>query len=93
MPTEMISEEEQIALFNSPIRVMKAEKALREAGMACRLIPAPREVAEGCAMALRFRIADHEAIFKELTRLKLMPRRLYGKARGKYYSIPLPSLP
>jgi hypothetical protein len=78
----MISEGEQIALFNAPTRVLKAERVLRQAGLACRLIPAPREVAEGCALALRFAAADREAIFRELAGQGLLPRRLFGKQQG-----------
>jgi hypothetical protein len=86
----MISENEQLALFNSPTRVMKAEKALRQAGLACRLIPSPREVAEGCAMALRFASADQGSIFRELAARDLLPRRLYGKEKGVLIPLKLP---
>ncbi len=78
----MIAEKEQIALFNAPTRVLKAERVLRQAGLACRLIPAPREVAEGCALALRFAASDREAIFKELAKQRLSPRRLFVKQQG-----------
>jgi hypothetical protein len=86
----MIFGKEQIALFNSPTRVMKAEKALREAKLACRLIPAPREVAEGCAMALRFAVADQAAVLGELARKNLLPPRLYGKEKVNNLTV-LPS--
>ena len=87
----MIADGDRIALFNSPTRVMKAEKVLRQAGLACRLIPAPREVAEGCAMALRFAASDQAAVFRQLADKDLLPRRLYTKDRGGCQSIPLPS--
>ena len=78
----MIADGERIALFNSPTRVMMAEQVLRRAGLACRLIPAPREVAAGCALALRFAAADQAAIFTALATVELAPRRLYGKEQG-----------
>ncbi len=78
----MIAEGDRIALFNSPTRVMKAEKLLRRAGLPCRLIPAPRKIAEGCALALRFSPADQPAIFRELASANLAPRRLYVNKQG-----------
>ncbi|MGE4542864.1 MAG: DUF3343 domain-containing protein [Pedobacter sp.] len=85
----MINDDEFIALFNSPTRVLKAEKALRKAGLACRLIPAPRDVAEGCALALRFAAAELPSILFELGRQDLLPRRMYQKHAGLFTSIPV----
>ncbi len=87
----MIAEKEQIALFNAPTRMLKAEKVLLQAGLACRLILAPREVAEGCALALRFAAADGEAIFRELARQWLLPRRLFVKQQGVLTPVNLPT--
>lgn len=85
----MIKDEDILALFNSPTRVLKAERALRKAGIACRLIPAPRDVAEGCALALRFSAKDQASIMAELLRQNLPPRRMYRKAQGCYEPIPV----
>ncbi len=85
----MIADDERIALFNSPTRVMKAERLLRKAGLPCRMIPAPRQVAEGCALALRFAIDNQAAIFSELTAAGLTPRRLYGKQGNELIVLPL----
>lgn len=85
----MIKEDELIALFNAPTRVLKAERVLRKAGFSCRLIPAPREVAEGCALALRFGLSEQDAIFAELHRQALPPRRTYRKQGGRFHLIPL----
>lgn len=85
----MIKDDELIALFNAPTRVLKAESVLRKAGFPCRLIPAPREVAEGCALALRFGISDQDAILAELHRQMLPPRRTYRKQGGRLHLIPL----
>ena len=89
----MINDDEFIALFNSPTRVLKAEKALRKAGIACRLIPAPREVAEGCALALRFVAEEQTSVLSELGRQELLPRRMYKKNAGLLKSIPVISSP
>jgi len=83
----MINEDDFIALFNSPTRVLKAEKALRKAGVACRLIPAPRDVAEGCALALRFAAEEQVPILEELGRQNLLPRRMYQKHAGLFKAI------
>lgn len=85
----MINEGECLGLFNAPTRVLKAEKVLRKAGIACRLIPAPREVAEGCALALRFDASDMTAILEALARQQLSPRRMYRKQKGDFLQIPL----
>jgi len=84
----MINDDELLALFNSPTRVLKAEKVLRKAGIACRLIPAPREVAEGCALALRFLASDKDATLVELVRQELSPRRMYRKEQGHFLKLP-----
>lgn len=86
----MIADHERIALFNSPTRAMKAERLLRKAGIPCRMIPAPREVAEGCALALRFAGSEQEVVFAELTAANLTPKRLYGKKQGVLVGLPLP---
>jgi hypothetical protein len=85
----MIADGDRIALFNSPTRVMKAEKLLRRAGLPCRLIPAPRQVAEGCALGLRFSVSDQPAIFKELAAANLAPKRLYVNKQGLLCSLEL----
>ena len=89
----MINDDEFIALFNSPTRVLKAEKALRKARIACRLIPAPRDVAEGCALALRFAAEEQTFILSELGRQDLLPQRMYQKNAGLFKSIPVISKP
>lgn len=85
----MISDDEFIALFNSPTRVLKAEKVLRKSGIPCRLIPAPRDVAEGCALALCFASEERLCILSELGRQDLLPRRMYHKYAGLFKSIPV----
>jgi hypothetical protein len=83
----MIKENDLIALFNAPTRVLKAEKVLRNAGCPCRLIPAPREVAEGCALALRFSPSDQSTILAELASHDLSPRRIYRKHDGCFLEL------
>lgn len=42
-----------ILLFQSVHQVMKAEKALKERGMAVDLIPVPREISSDCGVAIQ----------------------------------------
>lgn len=87
----MISNEEILALFNAPTRVLQAERVLRKAGIACRLIPAPREVAEGCALALRFAAGEQDAVMAELLRQAVLPKRMYRKDREGFVPLPVNS--
>jgi hypothetical protein len=85
----MINDDDRIALFNSPTRVLKAEQILRKAGISCRLIPAPRDVAEGCALALRFAAAQQATIVAELIRQGVPPRRMYQKQGEAFLMVPI----
>ena len=42
-----------ILLFQSVHQVMKAEKALKERGVAVDLIPVPREISSDCGVAIQ----------------------------------------
>jgi len=42
-----------ILLFQSVHQVMKAEKVLKERGMAVDLIPVPREISSDCGVAIQ----------------------------------------
>lgn len=85
----MIGDNEILALFNSPTRVLKAERVLRKAGLPCRLIPAPREVAEGCALALRFAGPEQASVMAELSAQDLLPKRMYRKVKGSFEQVPV----
>ena len=50
----MVREGDYVAIFNSVHRVLKAEKILKEAGVAFCLIPAPRQTSADCGLAIAF---------------------------------------
>lgn len=83
----MIPENDIIALFKAPAVAMKAERLLRKAALDCRLIPAPREVAAGCSMALRCPAAQLSTMIRELNRLQLTPRAMYRKSASGYQPV------
>lgn len=43
-----------VVLFDSTQRVLKAEKMLKRAGVATKLIPVPRQISSDCGVCLRF---------------------------------------
>jgi len=58
-----------VVLFPSVNHCMRAESLLQAAGLACKLIPVPRELSSDCGVALRFAWPDQEkvqAILKEV---------------------------
>ncbi|MEW6034257.1 MAG: DUF3343 domain-containing protein [Chloroflexota bacterium] len=56
------SEGYSVALLGSPLAVMRAERLLREQGLAVKAIPVPREVSSDCGICLRFLPADEGRI-------------------------------
>lgn len=50
----MVSEGHLVAIFHSVHRVLKAEKVLKHRHLTFRLIPAPRQIAADCGLALSF---------------------------------------
>jgi hypothetical protein len=83
----MINDDQLLALFNSPARMLKAEQILRKSALSCRLVPAPREVAEGCALALRFAMSDKNLILSELARQELPPQSIYRREKGLFQKV------
>ncbi len=51
-----------VALFHNTSSVMRADKLLRKAGIAVKLIPTPREFSSDCGMAVRFAVQDMERV-------------------------------
>jgi len=43
-----------VAVFHSTSHALRAEKAAREASLAIKLIPVPRQLSSDCGLALRF---------------------------------------
>lgn len=55
-----------ILIFRGIHRVMRAEKALKAAGLDVRLLPVPRQLSSDCGLALAFRVTERERVNEEL---------------------------
>jgi len=55
-----------VALFRSVSMVIKAEKALKQAGIPHKVIPVPKIISSDCGVCLRFPPEQREAIAKAL---------------------------
>ncbi len=75
----MVNDGDYVAIFNSIHRVMKAEKLLKEKGLAILLIPAPRTLKSDCGLALRYGAADRHLVEKALAEEDLLPEEIYVK--------------
>lgn len=53
-------------LYDSIHDVMRAEKALKQAGLWCDLVPTPRQLSSDCGMAIELECAAAEALLKVL---------------------------
>ena len=53
--------------FPGTIHGLRAEKRLKAGGIACKLIPTPRELSSTCALALAFGRADAERVARTMT--------------------------
>jgi hypothetical protein len=69
----MVQEGQQLAVFNSAHRVMKAENTLKAMGLPILLIPAPRQLQTDCGLALRFDEEDSARIMQVLEEEQLLP--------------------
>lgn len=51
-----------VILVHSTSHALRAEKLVRGAGIACKLIPVPRHLSSDCGVCLRIQAADVEAV-------------------------------
>lgn len=51
-----------VVLFPSVSHCMRGESVVQAAGLACKLIPVPRELSSDCGTALRFDWEDREKV-------------------------------
>jgi hypothetical protein len=80
----MVRDGDQVAIFNSIHRVMKAEKTLKERRLPILLIPVPRALASDCGLAIRYAGADRKAVEGALKEAGLEPEEIYLKSGEKY---------
>ncbi|HOQ29048.1 MAG TPA: DUF3343 domain-containing protein [Armatimonadota bacterium] len=55
-----------LLLVGSTQRALRAEQLLQEAGIACKLIPVPRQIRSDCGLCLRVAHADSAAALQVL---------------------------
>jgi hypothetical protein len=63
--------EYSVVLFYSTSHAIRAEKVLKLAGVAHKMIPTPRQLSSDCGMALRFDRADEERVSRTLAEHKV----------------------
>jgi hypothetical protein len=68
-----------VFLFESVHRVMKAEKVLKEKGIAVDLIPVPREISSECGMAVELSKGSEEKALLILRENKISMTECYTK--------------
>jgi len=71
--------------FPNTHSALKAEKTLQGAGLPCLIMPTPREVSEGCGLAVRFFCEDLHLITEQFDRQGLSTDEFYRveKREGK----------
>jgi len=80
----MVREGDLVAIFNSIHRVMKAEKALKQAGVDILLIPVPRQLASDCGLAIRYSPAVGATVEDVLRREELLPAEIHRRVGQEY---------
>ncbi|HMB15026.1 MAG TPA: DUF3343 domain-containing protein [Pelovirga sp.] len=83
----MVKEADCVAVFHSVHRVLKAEKILKEAGIAFALIPAPRQLSADCGLALCFAPLERAGISEILEGAGVAIAELWVLETGKYRQI------
>lgn len=83
----MVNEGDYVAVFNSIHRVMKAEKLLKERGIAILLIPAPRDISADCGLAIRYAAPDRPTVEGVLAEVGLTPELVYLRQNGMYVKV------
>jgi hypothetical protein len=62
----MSGEAYAVILVHSTSYALRAEKVLAKAGIACKLIPVPRQLSSDCGVCVRISRADREAVVQVL---------------------------
>ncbi|MBP2667910.1 MAG: hypothetical protein H6Q80_112 [Deltaproteobacteria bacterium] len=62
-----------VLIFRGTHQVMSAEKRLKGAGVAMRLIPVPRHLTSDCGLAIRIPLSERERARAVLSASRLLP--------------------
>lgn len=78
-----------LLLYPSIHYVLKAEKILKQNGLAVDLVPVPKEIKGDCGMALEIESSTSSRVLKILKDVNLLPEKIYEKVtrgnRSFYY--------
>lgn len=83
----MIKDGDYVAIFNSVHRVMEAERLLKDRKLKMLLIPAPRELAADCGLAIRYAEDVRNEVEALLAEAGLLPQDLYRRSGETYEKI------
>lgn len=83
----MIKDGDYVAIFNSVHRVMEAERLLKDRKLKMLLIPAPRELAADCGLAIRYAEDVRDEVEAVLAEAGLLPQDLYRRSGEAYEKI------
>ena len=79
---------ECILVFGSTHRALKAELALKEAGVPLRLLPAPKSLAEYCALVISVAEGDLDRARARLKEKDAAEKAVYRKeTSGEYVKV------
>lgn len=73
-----------LLIFNSVHKVMKAEKALKKAGLDVRIMPVPRRLSSDCGLSLAFVESDLERVGQALDEAGCPAEETYRLVAGEY---------
>ena len=79
-----VSQRDLLLVFGTVQRVMRAERAAREAALDVDAAPAPRSVSSECGVVLEARAEESGTLSDILARIKLEPQAVYRRRDGTW---------
>jgi hypothetical protein len=77
--TPNATDRRRIMTFQGTYNVMKAERLLREAGIAAEAIAAPRHISTDCGVCIRYNRADEERVRRILSSATIQITGVYDE--------------
>ncbi|MCK5035721.1 MAG: DUF3343 domain-containing protein [Candidatus Sabulitectum sp.] len=63
-------------IFQSMTHVLTAERAARKGGIACRMVPIPRNVSTDCGMCISVKVEDGRSFLSAVKEKGITPERV-----------------